>query len=286
MPDAALLIPIGISVGSLLLLSLAMIAVYRRAYVAVEQGFALLVTGQGAVRVSFTGRLVTPILNRGELLDLRAVPIVVDRRGAQGLSCHDHLRADIEATFHVRIRKTPDDMIKAAQAVGASKVADPATLEQRFLAKFSDALATVAKQLDFEQLVERRVDFGEQVLSVIGDDLDGWELDDLAIGHLAQTPIEHLDPNDLLDAQGIRRITEATAAERVRTAEIERDAEQRVRTLEAEAVQAALELERAEADTFAAFRTATGRDVTREQLESRLLDKVRALMAEAEAPGS
>jgi hypothetical protein len=42
-------------------------------------------------------------------------------------------------------------------------------------------------------------------------------LEDAAIDFLEQTPLEHLDPQNILDAQGIRKITEMTAAQNVDT---------------------------------------------------------------------
>lgn len=47
-------------------------------------------------------------------------------------------------------------------------------------------------------------------LMVIGRDLNGYVLDDVAIDGLEQTPIELLDPNNVLDAQGIRKIRSLT----------------------------------------------------------------------------
>ena len=38
----------------------------------------------------------------------------------------------------------------------------------------------------------------------IGKDLNGYALEDIAIDYLEQTPLETLDPNNVLDAEGIR----------------------------------------------------------------------------------
>ena len=45
-------------------------------------------------------------------------------------------------------------------------------------------------------------------------------LEDAAIDYLEQTPLQRLDPNNILDAQGIRKITELTAAQNVQTNEL------------------------------------------------------------------
>src|SRR5690606_32249723 len=68
----------------------------------------------------------------------------------------------------------------------------------------------VAKQLEFQELYTRREEFREQILQVIGRDLNGFMLDDMCIDYLEQTPIDQLDPNNILDAQGIKRSLELT----------------------------------------------------------------------------
>jgi flotillin len=82
-----------------------------------------------------------------------------------------------------------------------------------FDAKFSEALKTVGKRFDFVQLYNERDHFKDEILKVIGTDLNGFTLDDCAIDFLEQTAIENLDPDNILDAEGIKKITELTAAQ-------------------------------------------------------------------------
>jgi uncharacterized membrane protein YqiK len=49
---------------------------------------------------------------------------------------------------------------------------------------------------------------------VIGKDLNGFVLDDAAIDYLEQTPIEALDRDNIMDAEGIRKITALTVERR------------------------------------------------------------------------
>src|SRR5690606_41415773 len=55
----------------------------------------------------------------------------------------------------------------------------------------------------------------EEILKVIGTDLNGYVLDDCAIDYLEQTPLEKLNPNNILDAEGIKKITDLTAREHI-----------------------------------------------------------------------
>ncbi|MBN3585603.1 flotillin family protein, partial [Algoriphagus aestuarii] len=73
----------------------------------------------------------------------------------------------------------------------------------------------------------------------------------VAIDHLEQTPLSQLDPHNILDAQGIRKITELTTEQNIRTNEHRRNEEKEIERQNVEAREAILELgrRRAEAET-------------------------------------
>ena len=79
---------------------------------------------------------------------------------------------------------------------------------------------------------------------MIGTDLNGFVLDDCAIDYLEQTPIESLDPDNILDAEGIKKITDLTAAQAKLSNNIQRDKEKVIKQQDVEAREAILELER------------------------------------------
>lgn len=192
-----------------------------RLYRKVDQGKALIINKLGnEPTVTFTGGLVIPVIHRAEVMDISVKTIEVDRRGDDGLICKDNIRADIKVTFFVRVNKTSDDVLKVAQSIGCARASDPSTLEELFAAKFSEALKTVGKRLEFEELYTKRDEFRDDIIGVIGKDLNGYVLEDAAIDYLEQTPLQRLDPNNILDAQGIRKITELTAAQNVQTNEL------------------------------------------------------------------
>jgi uncharacterized membrane protein YqiK len=160
---------------------------------------------------------VLPVVNKAEVMDLSVKTIDVARRGKDGLICADNIRADIKVTFFVRVNKTVDDVLRVAQSIGCIRASQQTTLEELFAAKFSEALKTVGKRMEFEQLYTQRDVFKDQIIGVIGKDLNGYVLDDAAIDYLEQTPIEILDPNNVLDALGIRKITEITTGAAIST---------------------------------------------------------------------
>lgn len=268
MPDTQLLITIGVTIGGILFFGLGLMALYAKLYRKVDQGKALIVNKMSEVHVFFTGGLVIPVVHRHETMDISVKTIELARTSKEGLICKDNIRADIKVTFFVRVNKTPEDVLKVAQSIGTSRASDQETLEQLFIAKFSEALKTVGKQLDFEELYTKRHVFKEQIMEVIGEDLNGYVLDDAAIDYLEQTQVETLDHENILDARGIRKITEITAQQAVHTNELRRDAEKNTRKKDVETKEAILELDRQQADAEAKQAREIASVLAREQAET------------------
>jgi uncharacterized membrane protein YqiK len=215
------LYPVLVVVAIIAFLLFGLLALVARFYRQVDQGRALVInTMRSEPVVAFTGAVVYPIINRSETMDLSVKTIDIDRRGKEGLICNDNIRADINVTFFVRVNKTVDDVLKVAQSIGCARASDPKALEELFTAKFAEALKTVGKHFNFEELYTKRDDFKDKIIEVIGKDLNGFILDDAAIDYLEQTPLEHLDKDNIMDADGIRKITDLTVIQNVRTNEL------------------------------------------------------------------
>ena len=216
-----LLIFIASSVGLGLFLVLGLALLFKSFYRKVNQGEALIISKfAGEPNVTFNGGLVLPIVYRAEVMDIALKTIELTRRGKEGLICSDNIRADIQVTFFVRVNKTADDVLKVAQSVGCRRASEPNTVSDLFAPKFSEALKTVGKRLNFVDLYEKRDLFRDKIIEVIGQDLNGYVLEDAAIDFLEQTPIESLDRDNILDAEGIRKIKELTVAQNTRTNEL------------------------------------------------------------------
>lgn len=241
-------IGIGVLVAVLALIALGVLFTVGRLFRKVEQGKALIISRTRQVDVTFTGAVVLPVLHNAELMDISVKTIEIQRTGREGLICQDNIRADIHLTFFVRVNKTKEDVIKVAQAIGTERASHQATLQALFSAKFSEALKTVGKQLDFVDLYTHREHFRDQIIQVIGTDLNGYHLEDCAIDFLEQTPLTELDPANILDAQGIRKITELTAIEHVRTNEYQRTEQKEITRQDVDARETILELERRQSE--------------------------------------
>ena len=254
---------------------------YASFYKKVDQGNAMIVnTLKSEPDVTFTGRLVIPVIHRKEIMNISLKTIEIDRRGKDGLICMDNIRADIKVAFFVRVNKTTEDVLRVAQAIGCERASEQETMEDLFSAKFSEALKTVGKQLDFIDLYQERDKFRDDIIRIIGEDLNGYVLEDAAIDYLEQTPIESLDNDNILDAQGIRKITELTAIEHISTNEYERDEEMKIKKKDVETRETILELERQEKDAEAKQLREVSSVIAREEAETKKIQEEERQKAE------
>jgi len=226
------------------ILLLGFIAIVARMYRKASQGEALVRTGMGDTKVSFSGIFVVPILHQLELMDIKLKTIIIARSGAEGLVCKDNMRADVKVNFFLRVNKTHDDVVNVAQSIGSHRASDPAALEALFDAKFSEALKTVGKHFDFIELYNSREQFKQEILRIIGTDLNGYVLDDCAIDYLEQTPLHALNQDNILDAEGIKKIIALTSEQKIQANQIQRDQQKTIKKQDVEAQETILQLEK------------------------------------------
>lgn len=272
------LIPLVVSFATIALTMLGVAALYGRMYIKVASGQALIVNKMAEVSVFFTGGLAIPIIHKYEFMDISTRSLVIERSGSNGLICKDGIRLDVRATFSLRVNKTLEDVLKVAQLVGAERAMQQATLEELFAAKFSEALESFAVSKPFAEHCVKRSEFASAVLKGLDSEFNGYSLETLSIDHLEQTPIHSLDKNNILDAKGILAITESTTAAQLRTAELQAAHNRRMKELETQSKELLLELESRQASALARLRKDTGAELTQEQLEERLLERVRELV--------
>ncbi|MDR8016570.1 hypothetical protein ACMHYQ_16590 [Ectopseudomonas guguanensis] len=274
-------IPFIVGAGLVVLFVIALIALFKAFYIKVPQGTALIVNDMSSTpKVHFTGSLVYPVIHLKEFMKISLITLEVDRRGKDGLICRDNMRADITVAFYLRVNETQEDVLKVAKAIGVERASDRAAVNELFNAKFSEALKTVGKQFDFVQLFENRQEFRDRIVEVIGNDLNGYVLEDVAIDYLEQTAKHSLDPSNILDAEGIRKITELTAAQNVITNELERNEELAIKKKNVETREATLALERQQADAEARQKREIETIRAREEAETLKVKEEERLKAE------
>ena len=248
----SLILPFLVGLGVLLVLALGIFGLFKAFYRKVEQGTALIVNDMSTTpKVHFTGALIIPVLYKAEEMQISLINLEIDRRGKEGLICKDNMRADIRVNFYLRVNEKAEDVLKVAKTVGAARASDKNAVDALFNAKFSEALKTVGKRFDFVDLFEKRQEFRDAIVEVIGKDLNGYVLEDVAIDYLEQTKKSELDPNNIMDAEGIRKITELTAAQNIQTNIFEQDEKLRITEKNVSAREALLAMERQQAEAEA-----------------------------------
>lgn len=213
-------------------------------YKKVPQGKALVITGFRGIRVSFGGTIVIPVIERMELMDISVKKVEISRKGKDGLVCKDNMRADIQVAFFVRVNPKLEEVKHVAQAIGCERASDIETLNTLFESKFSEALKTVGKRFDFVDLYDSREQFKSEVYNLVNESLNGYKLDDCAIDYLEQTSLEFLKADNILDSEGIKKITELTATQNILANQIRREEEKTITEQDVLAKEAILELNR------------------------------------------
>ncbi len=250
-------------IGGILFFLVIILFAFATFYKKIPQGKAIVRTGVGGGKVAFNkGMYVIPILHKMEIMDISVKKLQIDRMEHDGLICKDNIRADIKVAFFVRVNKNVEDVLNVAQVIGCDRASDVNTLTLLFEAKFSEALKTAGKKFDFTELYEARREFRDEILNVIGTDLNGYILDDCAIDYLEQTELKFLSPQNILDSEGIKKITELTAAQNINANFIRREEEKVIRKQNVEAREAILELDRQMAE--------------KEEKQRREIDNIRA----------
>jgi uncharacterized membrane protein YqiK len=261
-------------IGGVVTIILGAMAMYAKCFRKVEQGKALILTGiREKAEVTFTGMLVYPVIHRAEEMDITVKRIEIFRRGSEGLVCMDNLRADIKVAFFVRVNKTPQDVLNVATMLGCQRASDEHELVKFFDSKFSEALKTAGKRFDFVQLYTERDKFKSAIIEIIGTDLNGYVLDDAAIDYLEQTPLESMNEDNILDAEGIKKIRDLTAREKVLANNILREQEKTIKKQDVEAKEAVLALERQQAEAEAKQKREIAEVTAREKAAAEVVEQ-------------
>ena len=281
MPD----LPWGIQIAIVVVATLVVMIfgtfwLLNRFYKKVPQGKAWVRNGGGAPKISFGGILVIPVIHRLEEMDISVKRVEIYRHGQEGLICQDNIRADIKVCFFVRVNPQAEDVLQVAQLVGCQRASSEAAMNELFDAKFSEALKTVGKQFDFVELYTSREKFKQEILNIIGRDLNGYLLDDAAIDYLEQTPKEKLNMDNILDAEGIKKITDLTAQQAVLANSIEREKQKTIRKQDVEAREAILELDRQQVEAEERQKKEIAAIAARQQAEAKKVQEEERLKAE------
>jgi uncharacterized membrane protein YqiK len=177
--------PVLISAAMTAVLVVIVAVVWLRARVRVPAGSALVIhRTSGEPRVSFSDAIVPPFVARSELVDCSVHTLAIACEGREALRCRNDVRVDVRAEFMIRINRTTEDVLRVVQTLGSQRAGDREALRKLFAGKFVDGIATVLAHVSVDELGRTRAEIRDRVLEVIGVDLNGFVLDDLAFTRL------------------------------------------------------------------------------------------------------
>jgi uncharacterized membrane protein YqiK len=276
---------IGAIIGFTLFLVIVLAFMFSRLYRKVGPEEALVRTGVGGLRVRVgRGMWVIPLLHRYEVMDLSVKRLEIKRHGEQGLICMDNIRADIEVAFYVRVSPDESNIKIVASSIGCERASQREALIELFDAQFSEALKTIGKRFDFVDLYTDRDRFKQAINVLIGsdaEDLQGYRLVSSAIDFLEQTPIDKLDPKNILDAEGIKKITKETAREHIFANDIEREKDKVITKQNVEAREVILALERQQVEAEQKQQREITEVTAREEAQGKVVEQEQTLRSES-----
>ena len=262
-----ILILLAIIVVGFVVIGLIMTTMFKRA--SKEQSFVR--TGFGGQKVvKDGGAVVLPVFHEIIQINMQTLRLGVARAAKESLITKDRLRVDVKAEFYVRVAPDEQSIAAAAQTLGRRTLA-PEQLSALIEGKFVDALRAAAAGMDMQDLHEKRTEFVQKVQNTVAEDLrkNGLELESVSLTGLDQTSVEHFNPNNAFDAEGLAKLTMVTETRRKERNEIEADNRVAIEQKNFEANKRSLEIK--QQDQFATLEQEREVETRRAAQESELV---------------
>jgi len=191
------------------------------------------------------GAFVIPVLHEITPVNMNVMRIEVTRRGNGALITRNRMRVDILAEFFVRVGASGEAVAAAAQTLGRRTLQEDG-IRSLMEGKFASAMRMVAAQMTLEEMHEQRRDYADQVRDRASEALaaNGLELENVAIVDLDQTSLEHFDPSNAFDAEGLTQLTESIETRRKMRNQIEQRTLVDIRNQNLEAQKKVFEIDR------------------------------------------
>ena len=202
-------------------------------------------TGLGGEKVVINGgALVLPIVHEVTPVNLNVVRIPVSRTKGDAVITRDRMRVDIEAEFFVRVMQQRDAVASAASTLGRRTV-EADRLAELLSGKFVGSIRSIAAEMSLEEMHENR---GELVTKVeerakVALAQNGLELESVAITDLDQTGLEHFNPANRFDAEGMTQLIDVIETRRKLRNDIEQSSMLAIRNRNLEVEKETLKLE-------------------------------------------
>lgn len=216
----------------------------------------------GDVKIAKTGAFVWPLINSYAIISLTPRVILVHSgeankadaatfgqgeysvpiRIGDGSYCKDSIRVDIGVAFQLVISIA--NLPTIAEKFDIDMLNDVNKLANYFAPRFAEAIKTATRKHDYLDLMNDRKLYRDDVKNSIEKEMDGFILGDVLISEIRQTSADKLNPNDILDSEGLKKIKDITSSRNVEIKRITEDNQTLYKTEEVKGQQARLQLER------------------------------------------
>ena len=203
-------------------------------------------TGFGGEKVVINGgALVLPIIHEVTPVAMAVNRLRVVREKGSALITADRMRVDIDAEFYVRVKPTREGVSAAATTLGRRMLQEDG-MTDLLDGKFVSVLRAVAAEMTLDEMHEKRSVFIDTVSERAAGMLDrnGLELESAAITDLDQTDLEHFNPANRFDAEGLTTLITTIEERRKIRNDIEQSSLLEIRSRNLQAEQDTLRIER------------------------------------------
>jgi uncharacterized membrane protein YqiK len=219
---------------------------FSRLYQRASKERSFVRTGLGGQKVVMDGGAIKlPVFHGVIWVNMNTLKLEVHRAGKDSLFTKDRMRADVIATFFVRVIPTVEGIANAAQTLG-QRTLDPEALKELVEDKFVDALRAASVSMSIQELLDKRQDFIQAVQNAVAEDLmkNGLELESVSLTKFDQTSKDFFNPDNAFDAEGLTRLTEETQKRAKERNEIEQNTQVAIAKKNYEASQLKLDIEK------------------------------------------
>ncbi|MEO0638017.1 MAG: flotillin domain-containing protein [Pseudomonadota bacterium] len=203
-------------------------------------------TGLGGEKVVISGgAFVLPIIHEVTPVYFSLSRLEVSAEKEEALITKDRVRMDARAEFFLRVAQDEQSVSAAATTLG-NIIGDPDKLSAFFEGEFLGAMRAVAARMSMEDIHDDRAQFVDEVTKLAGSALaqNGLELRSVAVRQLDQTGLEHFNPSNRFDAEGLTNLIRIVEERRKLRNEIEQQAVVSIRERNLEAERETLTLDR------------------------------------------
>jgi uncharacterized membrane protein YqiK len=153
-----------------------------------EPGSALVVLTRSGRRVAFRARLRWPG-EKALRVDLRPQRFDISLLGDGAARTRDGRLVDVVACVALRIPARAEDVLQVLDRMGAERAGDVKVLQDLYAAPFEQALHAVASGFTGDEVYARRIEFRDRVMELVAPQLQGYQIDSLAISTLQKLPL-------------------------------------------------------------------------------------------------